>query len=285
LRAVENRDGHKRRRFVGEGEGSQAMTGFRWAVLAAMVLGAGLATPALAQEVVVFGKGEKTQQWVQKLLIWRSWYTPGSKDPAQTREAARNLVEGIHDPAAIPAILAFLKVEKDGRFRHALVWPLIQMGGPDAIATLVKLSVLDDDLRLRYEVAVALACRPETPDYLEEYISFLYKPPLAARAAQALHWSRLATRDLTTDPIDPRLAKALIAALVQPEEKRLPFSTIYGGPLPEGAPLTGFDVRWREVEVPTPNPHVYETLKAYSLRDHGYDQARWTRSLIYSKRR
>ena len=241
------------------------MSAFRWAVLAAIIVGTGLTTPSRAQEVVVIGRPEKTEQWVQKLLIWRSWYTPGSKDPAQTRDAARALVEGIDDPAAIPAIIAFLKVEKDFRFRHALIWPLIQMGGKDALATLVKLSVLDDNQILRQEIAEALACRPELSDFLDEYVRFLYKPQFAARAAQALRWNRLATRVVETDPIDPRLAKALIAALVQKQEKRLPFSRTYRGVVPVGVESLPQDVRWVDVQVPTPNPEVYETLQEYSF--------------------
>jgi hypothetical protein len=259
------------------------MSVLRW-MLVAGSLGVGCAPPSLAQEIVVFGRPEKTEQWVQKLLIWRSGFTPGSDDPAQTPRAAWSQIEAIDDPAATPAIVALLKVEKESRFRHALIWSLIDLEGRESTATLVKLSVLDGNWLLRQEVADALACRPELPEYVDQYIRYLYKPQFATAAAQALRRTRLTMRD-KAEPVNPQLAKALIAALVQKQEKRLPFSRTYGGVVPVGVEPFPHDVRWLDVQVPIPNPEVYEALKEYSLEDHRYDKQRWSESLIYSKRR
>jgi hypothetical protein len=231
-------------------------------------------------------------------------------DPAKTIDAARDQIGQIDDPAAIPAILALLKTEKIGLFRRALIQPLIKLGGPEAVAALVKLSVEDENPTLRDEAAAGLAGKPELPQFLDEYVKYLHNPRHSSAAAKALRLTKLATRQSSAEPLDPKLTKALVGALVQKERKLVRYWTVFDtGPVP-GLEQSTIDsitgpvidrraeygrlgkrsaryIRnyqgWIEVFVPVPNPQALETLKIYTSQNLEYDQAAWTKTLNINK--
>jgi hypothetical protein len=113
------------------------MVAIRWALLPVLLAETVMFSPcAIAEErgteraaaaKLAIEKGAtdraRTVQWAQKLGIWCRWYTPGSDDPAQTREAARELILAIDDPLAIPALLERVKKEKYGMLRLDLPGP------------------------------------------------------------------------------------------------------------------------------------------------------------------
>jgi hypothetical protein len=279
------------------------MIASRWALSPLVVLLA-FSWPVLrAEERVVMGHPEKTEQWSQKLRIWCGWYTKKTGDPLQTREAASKLIREIDDPAAIPALLDRLKNEKYGFLRADLLHPLLKLGGEKVVAELVQTSIEDDNPWIRELAAKGLNGRPELSQYLDKYIAALYKPRLATAAAQAVRWNGLAVRESQTDPVDQKLTKALIAALVQKQSKVVPYWMAYDtGRVPgleEGTidfalrrsvdrrddygiagSRSGRFAEYRDgytrVSVPTPNDQVLQTLKEYSFSDYGYNQQKWS---------
>lgn len=263
------------------------MIAFRGAVLPVVVWASLAASFSRAEERVVFGEPEKTEQWVQKLRMWQAWFDGRGKDPVvQTREAACAQIEAIDDPAAVPAIVGLLKSEKQwGGFRYILMRPLVKLGGDEAVAMLVKLSVEDKNPLLRKEAAEGLVGKQELPQHLDQYIKYLYKPQFSTAAAQALRWNKLAVRQSNTDPLDPKLTKALIAALVQKQKKRVPYwmaeDTGWIGHRDSNGGSGGrfrhreYKEGWVEVLVPQPNPEALQTLKEYSYGDYQYDQGKW----------
>ncbi len=227
-------------------------------------------------------------QWLAKFREWRKWMVAETPVEGQTRDDARAAMGAIDDPAAIPVILSLLKGEKYSQFRRALIRPLINLGGEDAVAMLVKLSVEDDNAVLRQEAAEGLAGKPELPQHLEKYIQYLHKPQSSTAAAQALRWTKLATRQSESDPLDPKLTKALIDGLVQKVKKRVPYwVAVDTGWIPHTGTGSGFgNFRHREyaegwvvVSVPEPNAEVKKTLSEYSSQNHEYDQPKWRKEV------
>jgi hypothetical protein len=266
------------------------MTTFHWAVfpvvlLAGMVVWVG---PLLAEETAKPDPAA-TAQWAAKLREWRKWMTAEPVDPAKTIEAAREQIGQIDDPAALPAVLALLKTEKNGLFRRALIQPLIKLGGQDAVAALVKLSVEDENPTLRDEAAAGLAGKPELAQHLDQYVKYLHNPRHSSAAAKALRLSKLATRQSSAEPLDPKLTTALVAALVQKQKRLVPKWGVVdkGGRASSWSLHRGFssrkildvDVVLVEVAVLEPNPEVRETLKSYTSQDLEYDQSQWAKDL------
>jgi len=278
--------------------GALVMTGLRWAFLPVLValFAAPLAYPLRGEEVAPVAAepaAEAAVNWPAKLREWRKSFAPKNEQELQAEEAATKEIEAIDDPAAIPAIIAALKTEKSP-MRWALVAPLIKLGGEDAVAMLVKLSVEDESPQLRQLAAEGLVGQQELPQFLDKYIDYLYKPQFSTAAAQALRWDKLAVRDSVGQPLNPKLVKALIAALVQKQKKLVPYwwavdtgnlrhMTRSGG---RGTYRhRGYQEGLTEALMPTPNPEARETLRQYTSSDFQFDQSRWANELALKKAR
>jgi hypothetical protein len=135
---------------------------------------------AAAKSGVVKPDAAQTAQWKKQIAEWRRWFLSEKLDPERSPDLARENIAAIDDPAAIPALIAALKTEKNPRFRLVLVEPLISLGGKEAVAFLVKLSVEDENPMLREKAAVGLADKPELPGHLGDYIAYLKVPSTPA---------------------------------------------------------------------------------------------------------
>jgi hypothetical protein len=235
--------------------------------------------------------GAPAANWSAQLREWRKWYTQAQRDVSKTREAAQAALEAIDDPAIIGPIVSLLKTEKHGQFRRALLRPLIRLGGKEAVAALVKWSVEDDNPVLRQEAAEGLVGKPELPQFLDQYIEYLRNPKFAANSAQALRWTKLAVRESSSEPLNEKLTKALIDALVQKQKKRVPYWVAVDTGWLRDASGERFG-RHREYEeglvdafVFEPNPEVHATLKSYSGEDYQFEQRSWVRNLSPKWRR
>jgi len=244
---------------------------------------------AAAKPGVVKPDAAQTAQWKKQIAEWRRWFLAEKLDPERSPDLAREKIAALDDAAAVPALIAALKTEKNPRFRLVLVEPLISLGGKDAVAFLVKLSVEDENPTLREKVCAGLADQPELPGHLDDYIAYLKVPKLAGNAAEAL----LGTKLIRTDSIgqqqqpDPKLAGALINALNAYEDKVMPYRIAHDtGFLPHvtanpgvgvagGFQSRGYEDRLVKVKVPVPNEKVLKTLQEYTGQDYQYSESAW----------
>lgn len=226
-------------------------------------------------------------EWAAKLREWRKWVTTDTRNPAQTRAAAREQIAAIDDPAFLPLAIKALKTEKDSQMRRALIQPLVKFGGPEAAAMLVKLSVEDDNPVLREEAAKGLVGKPELAQHTKTYTEYLYKPLHSTAAARALRQTQLATRQSASDPIDPQLAKALVHALVEKRPQRVPGWIAHEAGSSSARTSKYFYTKRHvvyerglvNVELPTPNPEVRQTLREYANQDYEFNQSSWRDAL------
>jgi hypothetical protein len=258
-----------------------------------LVLGAACAAPCRADESAKTDQAPQVN-WPAQLREWRTWYTAVQRDPAKSREAALAALEAIDDPAAVPPIVSLLKSEKHGQFRRALLRPLINLGGKEAVGALVKWSVEDDNPVLRQEAAEGLVGKEELAAQLDTYIEYLRNPKFAAASAQALRWTKLAVRQSSSEALNEKLTKALIDALVQKQKKRVPYwVAVDTGWIPHAGTGSGFGryrhreykEDWVEVMVPVQNTDVHATLTQYSSQNFAYDQQAWAKALNIGGRR
>jgi hypothetical protein len=263
----------------------------------ALVLGLGwsLAGPIFAAENppgLVEATAEAKVPWAARLKEWRRWMSVDTKDAAKMPDAAREALGAIDDPEAIPALVSAVKSEKNALIRRALIQPLIKLGGKDAVALLVKLSVEDDDAMLREQAAVGLVGKQELAEHLDRYIKYLGTPRYATQAAQALRWNKLAQPVSTVEQPDPKLAQALINALVQKVKKRVPYKYAFDtGVLADRGIHDGDGFfrhygtaeGWIDVPVPVPNEAVLLTLQYYLEQNYGYDKQKWSSYLSSRK--
>jgi hypothetical protein len=232
--------------------------------------------------------------WPAQLREWRKWTLEPPTDPAKSSAAGRENVEAIDDPAAIPAILSLLKTETSPSYRRTLVKPLLSMGGEQALAALVKLSVEDKNPLLREEVSKGLAGNEDLPEFLYKYIDYLHQPRWATNAVQALRWTKLLERQSVSDPIDPKLYDALVDALVQKQKRmvrqvRMVEVGTHSGWALHRPPWSGKIVKPTivqvEVAVPEQSPEALEALKSYTSENYEYDQVAWRKALKLQTRK
>lgn len=225
--------------------------------------------------------------WRQDLNEWRRWFLSEKLDPERSPDLAREKIEAIDDPAAVPALIAMLKTEKNARLRLVLVKPLVTIGGKDAVAFLVKLSVEDENPLLREEVSKGLAGNQELPPFLNTYLAYLKSPKSVENAAEALLWTKLIQPVSPGEKPDPKITTALINALNTVQEQIIPYKVAYDTGLlvgPKGPHTTaGFRTAraWgtREgmvkVRIPVPQPKVLTALQGYTGQDYQYADSEW----------
>lgn len=225
-------------------------------------------------------------QWRKTLLEWREeYFSNEGENPRQQWEQGRVKIAVIDDRAAIPAIVSLLRTEKHPQFRRALIVPLINMGGKDAVACLVKWSVEDNNPLLREEAAKGLVGKDELAEHLDTYIAYLKSPKYVATAAEGLSRTKLAQPISTLDEPDAKLTKALINALRTVTARVVPYRITYDTGWVASAPHTpgdtaafrawGTDEGMAKVKTPVPIPAVLKTLQEYSGRDYQYDESQW----------
>ncbi len=242
---------------------------------------------AKAREEKRLADKERTALWAHKLGIWRTWYHPGSDDPAQTPAAAAALIAAIDDPLATPAIVELLPAENHPPLRLALIDALVKLGGGEAVEMLVRVSAEDRSPWLRERAALGLAGKPELASHRQKYIAYLYLPRFSTAAAMAVRQNELIARK-PDESLDPKLTKALIAALIQKQKQQVRYWVDdFRDGLPPRIRFEGYDnkYQWTEVLVPRPNEEVLQTLKEYSGQDFGYNQRLWTRKLLIEPRK
>lgn len=264
---------------------------FLGAVLSIVVLlqvsVAAQAEEAATQPAAVKPDAAQTAQWKKQLAEWRRWFLSEKLDPERSPDLAREKIAAIDDSAAVPALIAALKTEKNPRFRLVLVEPLISLGGKEAVAYLVKLSVEDENPTLREKASEGLADKPELPGHLDDYIAYLKVPKHASNAAEALLWTKLIRTDSIGQQLqpDPKLVNALVDALNAYEVKVMPYrvafdtgfhpNILYPGGTAWGFRAAGYEDRLVKVKIPVPNQKVLKTLQQYTGQDYQYSVSAW----------
>ena len=231
-----------------------------------------------------------TGEWRKQLEEWRQWIREADrKGPDERGEAAKEQIRGIRDVNAVRPLEAMLS---DGRehWRTVFLEPLARIGGRQALKTLVRVSVMDSNVRVREAAARQIGGMENGRDAIPEYIKYLRSAQYSDEAAEALSWSGLAQQVSIIDEPDPALTNALINALVLKGTKDIPmiYRRYYGSFQPRvgGYHASSGSVSERvyvPVHFPLPNPKVLETLVEYTGENYGYDQNAWKR--WYQKRR
>lgn len=112
----------------------------------------------LPQEIELDAAAEaqekQTVEWRKKLKMWREWLV-------KNRERAvdgRNEITRIRDPLAVAALVEALTRDKELQpIRLLYIEPLAEIGGPEALATFVRLVLEDRDAEVRQRCLDRLA--------------------------------------------------------------------------------------------------------------------------------
>jgi hypothetical protein len=203
-------------------------------------------------------------QWRGDIKRWRGWLN-SDKAPK-----ALELIEQIDDPAAVPAIQAQLKDEKDFRFRKLWLETLGRIDSPAARSTLVEVSLADANLELRLSAVDELA-RSKSPEVVPQYVK-------ALKSADNATINRAATGLGALE--DPSVIGPLIDVLVTTHKQTITqgssqsinttFST--GGNGPNGLSV---GARTQTVTQTLSNPDVHAALTRLSGANFGFDVERW----------
>jgi hypothetical protein len=256
------------------------------AVLLAVVMAPHLSQaekPAPAAPAAARPDPAEVAQWRKNLLEWRRWFLSEKLDPERSPALARQNIAAIDDAAAVPAIVAVLKAEKNPQLRRVLVQPLLNLGGKDALKLLVQLSVEDENPLLREEACAGLRDRPELAEHLDQYLEYLKKKRqgvnvrYATEAAEALMLVGLTAPRAEGELPNEKLVRGLTGALdtapvVDDALKRdwIPDPRDSKARQKRRSPLAG-----RVPVVETPNPVVLAALVEHTGEDFQYDKAAW----------
>jgi hypothetical protein len=123
-----------------------------------------------AQDIALLGRKEKLEaaeaEWQENISLWRRWL-----NKRRTDEAVQN-IQQIHDPLAAPVLVKLLAREKDPRVRELYLSTLGELRHPEAIETLVQISLKDPDLETRQRCLDALL-RVHRPISIVPYVKAL----------------------------------------------------------------------------------------------------------------
>lgn len=241
-------------------------------------------------------ESRSTGQWRRQLEEWRknvdmelarkkppAWKLTGGQEQLAV---LHERVSAIRDEAAVPALAGLLREEPLHLLRAIWLAPLPHVGSEPARTLLVKYSVEDDADYVRHAAAELLKSDAQRKDSIPDYVKYLRSPKFCTRAAIALRVSGVATRVSESEPLDARLVDALIDALILTAIEKVPawyhqwFAAAMARP-------GGYQVHGRfergvvslPVKKPVENPEVRQTLKEYSMLDHGFDRESWRREI------
>ncbi len=128
-------------------------------------------------------KRRKTEEvdWQRKIRLWRNWL-----DDRRSAEAVQRISE-INDPYAAPALVKFLKKERNRQVRDLLLETLAELKHPEAAATLVNFSLNNPDREVRLQCLDYLI-KYHQPINLGTYVKVLKHRDnvMVNRAAEAL---------------------------------------------------------------------------------------------------
>jgi len=169
----------------------------------------------------------------------------------------------------------------DGRehWRKVFLEPLGAIGGRQAIATLVRLSFMDNNVHVRDAAAEAIRGMENRKQAIPEYIKYLRADRYSAAAAEALCRAGLTEQVSMVEEPDPALTHALIDALVCEGTRHVPvvvWAYAYWRK-PGGGHGSHYERRVvdRQVPIGIQNPQALRALKEYTGKDHGYDKEKW----------
>jgi hypothetical protein len=207
---------------------------------------------------------QRVVKWRKDLKMWRDWLR--GRDP-QKALSAEHSIRAIRDPLAAPALIDLLTREREPPLLRLLYADALgQVGGPAALATLVRLAVEDRDAALRDRCLDMLA-KAQSKIAVRQFIKYLKHAEnlLVQRAAVALQ--RMGDPEAT-----PHLIDALITThkFVEGTGAMSPtFSNDGGGGLSMGG---GPTVVKRKVK----NDAVLRALTLlHPGANRGFDQAAW----------
>lgn len=107
-----------------------------------------------------------TKQYRRQIRIWRGWIN-GRLD-----QEAREKMRSVNDVRAAPAFADLLEKEKDNRLKHLYIDVLSNLGGPQAIAALIRCSLQDPSEAIRDRCLVELV-RHQSPAVMSSFIKTL----------------------------------------------------------------------------------------------------------------
>jgi HEAT repeat protein len=264
----------------------------RGALLLSLVMVPGFGNRCTAQEAGrVFADDKPTAAelaaWRKELLEIRKLFVEGEVHHQETYDKGRAELAAIDDPEAVPAIVKLLETEKNGAFRRALLQPLINTGGKEAVACLVKWSVEDQNPLLRQEACHGLVEQAELTDFVGVYIAYLapvkqgLNVRFATEAAEALAMTEL-TRPLGPGELPHAgLVRVLVSALDSARVDMVQTDgTFTKNLIPDPRNSEARQKRLSPLAgvlpvADTSNPVVLKTLQDYTGQDFQYDQKAW----------
>lgn len=207
---------------------------------------------------------QREVKWRKEIRKWREWI--GGRD-AQKKISAEHSLRAIRDPAALQPLIELATREKEPPVLRLLyVDVLSQIGGPAALATLVRGAVEDRDASVR-ERCLDILARAQSKAAVRQFIKYLQHDEniIVLRAAVALERMN-----------DPEATPALIDALITSHKfvegsgaMSPTFSNDGGGGLSMGG---GPKVVRRKLK----NEPVLRALMALNPGvNRGFDQAGW----------
>jgi len=212
------------------------------------------------------------QEWIAKVRRWRGWLN-GDKAPE-----ALPLFAAIDDPNAVPALINYMKNEKDAAVRRLYVETMARLGTNDVAHALGNYAMDDDDDEVRAASLDYLA-KAEHPGAVDFFIKrLLHKDNVMVnRAGVALGKMK-----------DPRAIRPLIDALVTRHKYQVTqgngnnMNSTFGG---AGGGNFGFGGGGPQIiEQDKQNPEVFAALTSLTGANFDYNEQAWRAWLTSQKK-